>query len=171
MLYHIAIAVVIVVDRPFHVGDRIELPTGQVGDVQQIGLRSTKIINYDNNVIIMPNAELVKGRIVNYSYPQEPMRVLLRCELAHGTDSEKVRNILLPLADQHPDVLRDPPPRVVFAALTDLSLQCTFVCRANKFTNAFDIEVLLREQAYQVFQRENVELAVPQRLVRMKQEA
>lgn len=162
---------VILIDRPFRVGDRIELPTGQVGDVHQIGLRSTKIINFDNNVIIMPNAELVKSRIINYSYPHEPMRVLLRFELAHGTDTDRVRTMLLPLAEQHPDVLRDPPPRVVFTALTDLSLQCTFVCRSNKYDNAFDIEVLLREQAYQAFQREKIELAIPQRLVRMKQEA
>ncbi len=161
---------VILVDRPFGVGDRIELPTGQVGDVHQIGLRSTRIINFDNNLIIIPNAELVKGRIVNYAFPHEPTRVLLRFELAHGTDPEKVRSVLLPLAEQHADVLRDPPPRVVFTALTELSLQCTFVCRANTYANAFDIEVLLREQAYLAFQREGITLAVPQRIVRMKQD-
>ncbi len=162
---------VILVDRPFGVGDRIELPTGQVGDVHQIGLRSTKIINFENNLIVMPNAELVKSKIVNYSLPQPAMRVLLRFELAHGTDVEQVRTMLLTLAEEHADVLRDPVPRVFLSAVTENAMQFTFVCRASEYSKQFDVEVGLREQAYAAFRRNGIGFAVQQRIVHMKANA
>ncbi len=162
---------VILVDRPFRVGDRIELSTGQVGDVRQIGLRSTQLLNFDNNVIVIPNGELIKGRIVNFSYPAEPVRVLMRFELAHGTDPDKVRRTLISLAHQHQDVLKEPGPVVVLSALSDVSMQFTFICRASSFTKQADVEVQLREQAYLAFQREGISFAVPQRIVHMKTDA
>jgi MscS family membrane protein len=162
---------VILVDRPFGVGHRIELPTGQVGDVYQIGLRSTKIINFDNNLIVMPNAELVKSRIVNYTLPQPALRVLIRFELAHGTDVEKVRSILLALAEQYPDVLRDPAPKVSLTGISESAMQFTFVCRSIEYTKQFDAEVNLREQAYAAFVREGIRFAIPQRIIHMKADA
>jgi MscS family membrane protein len=159
---------VILVDSPFRVGDRIELTGGQVGDVQQIGLRSTRILNFDNNVMILPNAELVKGRIVNYSYPYPQTRVLLRFELAHGTDPEKVRRLLLSLATSHQEILRDPPPRVYFTAITDYAIQLTLVARCESVTGQYDVETTLREQAYLAFLQEGIEVGVPQRIVRTK---
>ncbi|MBI5474005.1 MAG: mechanosensitive ion channel family protein [Ignavibacteriae bacterium] len=162
---------VILVDRPFSVGDRIELQTGQIGDVQQIGLRSTQLLNFDNNVIIIPNNELVKGRIVNYSYPAEPMRVLMRFELAHGTDAAKVRTLLSALAQQHPLVAQDFPPIIVLSGVTDVAMQFTFICRAISYTKQADVEAQIREQAYQAFQREGIQFAVPQRVIHMKANA
>jgi small-conductance mechanosensitive channel len=161
---------VILVDRPFRVGDRIELPTGQIGDVHQIGLRSTKIINYDNNVIIMPNAELVKSRIVNYSYPNDQMRVLLRLDLAHGTDTERVRQLLLQLAHDHVGILRDPEPRVFVMALTDSSVQCALICRCGDYRMQLEIETDIREKAHRMLTAEGIEFGVQQRFVRIKQE-
>ncbi len=52
---------VIMIDRPFRIGDRVKLPTGEIGDVYEIGLRSTKILDSDNNLIVNPNAELTKS--------------------------------------------------------------------------------------------------------------
>ncbi|MHB1050680.1 MAG: mechanosensitive ion channel family protein, partial [Bacteroidota bacterium] len=68
---------IIMIDRPFRVGDRIRIPTGEVGDVFEIGLRSTKILDFDNNLVVVPNNDLVNTRIVNYGYPRGEIRLTI----------------------------------------------------------------------------------------------
>jgi len=161
---------VILVDRPFRAGDRIELSTGQIGDVENIGLRSTRLVNFDSNVVVIPNSELIKSRITNYTYPHRSMRVLLRFELAYGTDPEKVRKILLDLAAGHPDILKDPPPQVNVTALSETAIQCTLAARASSFAIQFAAETALRERAYLAFQHESIAVPIPRRIVHMRPE-
>ncbi len=59
----------ILTDRPFKVGDRIELSENEIGDVTDIGVRSTRIRTLDNKIVIMPNAVISKGKIINYAEP------------------------------------------------------------------------------------------------------
>ncbi len=162
---------VILVDRPFRVGHRIELDGGQVGDVQEIGLRSTKLLNFDNNLIIIPNSDLVKGKIINHAYPFHQTRLVLNVGVAYGTDPAKVRRILLDLVANHPDVLRDPPPEVLFTAMNDSSIEFSMMARVNDFTKRFGAEALLREQAYLAFAKEGIEIPFPQRVVHMKSDS
>jgi small-conductance mechanosensitive channel len=161
---------VILVDRPFRVGDRIELSTGQVGDVSEIGLRSTKMMNFDNNLIIIPNAELVKGRIVNYSYPHLPMRVLLRFAVALGTDVERVRSVLLGLCAAHPNVLQDPPAQAVVTGLSDTAVELTLIARASSYATQWGAETQLRERAYQAFLEHGISAPVPRRIVQVQEQ-
>lgn len=159
---------VILVDRPFRVGDRIELSTGQIGDVRSIGLRSTKLMNFDTNVIIIPNAELVKSRITNYSYPHRQMQVLLRVGVAYGSDPAQVRSILLRIADEHPDVLKDPPPQVFFTAMLDSSIEFMLAVRSTDYAKRFAVETSLREKAYLAFKEAGIEIPFPQRVIYTK---
>ena len=159
---------VILVDRPFRVGDRIELAAGVVGDVQQIGLRSTRILNFDNNVVVLPNAELVKGRITNFTHPHAPTRVLLRFDIGLGADPAVVRRILLGIAGAHPDLLKEPPPAVHMTALTDVAAQFTLVARATDYSRQFATETAIREAAYLAFQREGFPVPVARRLIHME---
>ncbi len=82
---------IIMLDRPFRLGDRIKLPTGEIGDVYEIGLRSTKILDFDNNLIISPNSELTKTKVINYSYPRNDIRVLVEVNVAYGTSIERAK--------------------------------------------------------------------------------
>jgi MscS family membrane protein len=62
----------IMVDRPFRLGDKIKLPSGEVVKVLDIGVRRSKFLaQEDNAIIILPNLELSKSKIVNYTYGQE----------------------------------------------------------------------------------------------------
>jgi MscS family membrane protein len=159
---------VILIDRPFRVGDRIVLESGETGDVQEIGLRSTKVMNFDANLIIIPNAELVKSRIINQAYPYNQMRARIVLGVAYGTDPEKVRRILLHLADNHPDILNEPEPLVYLTGLGDSAIEFTLLARASDFSKRFAAENALREQAYVAFGREGVEIPFPQRVVHMR---
>jgi small-conductance mechanosensitive channel len=159
---------VILVDRPFRVGDRIELIPGITGDVLEIGLRSTRVLNFDNNVVIIPNADLVKGRIVNHAFPHIESRVLLKLMVAYGTDPECVRAILLGLAANHPDLLPTPAPQVFVTALSESAMEVTLVGRCSEFGKVWGTETTLREQAYLAFMKEGINVPVARRVIRME---
>lgn len=158
---------VIMTDRPFRVGDRIKLPSGEVGDVQEIGIRSTKILDFDNNLIVSPNAELIKGRIVNYSYPVEQIRIAVDVGVAHGTDLNQARLIMLKFAADHPDVLKDPAPAVFLIGFGESSLNLQLNGRTNDYRLKFPVETTLREQIYNAFLKEGIQIPLPQRVVQL----
>ncbi|MBI2047168.1 mechanosensitive ion channel [Candidatus Pacearchaeota archaeon] len=61
----------IMVDRPFRMGDEIQLPSGEKVRVLSIGVRRSRFLNQDKAIIIMPNLELSKSKIVNFTYGKE----------------------------------------------------------------------------------------------------
>jgi MscS family membrane protein len=160
---------VILVDRPFRVGDRIELAAGQVGDVREIGLRSTRVQNFDNNLIIIPNSELIRSRIVNLSYPEQSNRVLLRFSVAYGADVEAVRGILVGIAGAHPDLLKDPVPQVFVTDVNETAVQLTLVGRAASYMVQWGAETQIRERAYQAFLEHGIRVPVQRRIVEMRE--
>jgi small-conductance mechanosensitive channel len=158
---------VIMTDRPFRVGDRIKLPSGEIGDVQEIGIRSTKILDFDNNLIVSPNAELIKGRIVNYSYPLEQIRIAVDVGVAYGTDVERAKSIMTRFAMDRPDVLKAPPPAVFLVGFGESSLNLQLNGRTNDYRLKFSVETTLREQIYNAFLKEDIQIPLPQRVVHL----
>jgi len=156
---------VILVDQPFRVGDRIKLPSGEEGDVYKIGLRSTHILNFDNNLVVVPNSELVKNRLVNYSFPGNETRVLVEVRVAYGTDMENARKVLLTLAGNHPDILKNPEPRIFFMDFGESGIQLRLSARTSHFDKKFDIETTLREQIYKSFAEAQIVIPLPQRVI------
>ncbi len=157
----------IMTDRPFRVGDRIKLPSGEMGDVQEIGIRSTRILDFDNNLIVSPNADLIKGKIVNYSYPSEQIRVFVDISVAQGTDIDRAKTIITNLATQHPDLLKTPAPAAYLISFGEASLNIQLNGRTNDYRKKFPIETTLREQIYKAFAEEGIKMAVPYRVVQL----
>jgi len=156
---------VIMIDRPFRIGDRVKLPTGEIGDVFEIGMRSTKILDFDHNLIISPNSELVKTRVVNYSYPEARIRVAVDVGVAYGTDLRVARETILALLRAEKSVLKDPAPQVAVVALADSSVNLQAVAFTADFHNKSAIETSLREHIYQEFSKAGIEIPFPQRVV------
>jgi MscS family membrane protein len=158
---------VIMTDRPFRVGDRVRLPSGETGDVQEIGIRSTKILDFDNNLIVSPNADLIKGRIINYSYPSEQIRIAVDVNVSHGTDLDRAKAVILDLANQHPDVSKTPAPAVFLIAFGESSLNLQLNGRTDDFRMKFPIETTLREQIYKGLADAGIQIALPYRVVQL----
>lgn len=159
---------VIMMDRPFRVGDRIQLPSGDMGDVHEIGIRSTKILNFDNNLVIFPNSELVKSHIVNFSYPADFVRIVVDVGVAYGTDLDKAKYIMTDLAKRNSDLLSDPAAQAFVVALADSSVNLRLVGRTDDYRKKFLIETSLREQIYNAFREAGVEIPFPQRVVHIQ---
>ncbi len=160
---------VIMLDRPFRIGDRVKIPTGEEGDVFEIGIRSTKILDFDNNLIIVPNSDFLKTRVVNYSYPASAVRVVVDVNVAYGSDVAKVKNILLALARTHPNVLKTPAPEVSLMKLGDSALHFKLFCRVDSFKVQFATGEKLRIQAYDALNKAKIGMAVAQHVVHIKE--
>jgi len=160
---------VIMLDRPFRMGDRVKIPTGEEGEVFEIGLRSTKILDSDNNLIVVPNSELIKTRLVNYSFPVPAVRVVVEVNVAYGSDVAKVKKLLLDIAHAHPDVLKAPPAEVNLMKLEITGLQFKLFCRVAAFDQQFPTGEKLRVQAYEALTKAKIVFAVPQQVVQIKE--
>jgi MscS family membrane protein len=158
---------IIMIDQPFRLGDRIKLPSGEVGDVYEIGLRSTKILDFDNNLIVSPNAELTKTKIINYSYPKNDIRVLVDVSVAYGTSIERAREIMLNLARQNSDLLKQPEPSIFFSAMGESSCTLQLIGRTDDWKKKGRAENALREQIYIAFMKEGISSGIAQHVVQL----
>ena len=153
---------VIMIDKPFRIGDRIEISSGEIGDVIEVGLRSTKILSFDNNVMVVPNSEIAKVKIVNYGYPEPKMKLRLKIGVAYGTDLDKVKKIILDICKKHPDIFDEPPTSVYFTEFGDFSLNLLSISWIQDYKEKFrimdEINMLIKKK----FEEENIEIPFPQ---------
>ena len=158
---------VIMIDRPFRVGDRVRLDTGTTVIVDQIGVRSTKFRTFDNTLIIVPNAELMKSTVHNLTYPYPRLRVQIDVGVGYDSDMELVRKVMLDEAAKHPIVINDPPPSFFFLEFGDSSLNVSMRCWVADVSEKFCTASELREQVLNRFREESIEIPFPQRVVTM----
>lgn len=98
----------IMIDRPFTVGDRIQiLDIDTWGDVSEIGLRSTRIRTRDNRLVSIPNSVIGKGLVVNYSDPSTVYRVQTHVGVSYGTDIDRARQVMLEAIQSEDWVMQD----------------------------------------------------------------
>ena len=117
-LSNLIAGVLLIMDRPFQVGDRIELwnaprETGTWGDVIEIGLRATKIRNPDNLVVVVPNNEIMQRDIINYTMSGEHIRLRIPFSCAYESDIERAKLLLEEAAAEVSGVKMDPAPIVI----------------------------------------------------------
>ena len=155
--------IILLLERPIKVGDRIEV--GEVhGDVVNISPRATTIVTNDNIAIIVPNADFISSKVVNWSYTNRDVRFNFPIGVSYSSDPERVRNVLLEVARAHPGVLSDPAPTVLFHEFGDSSLN--FILRV--WTKEFStIPSVLRSELNfaisRAFKEQGIEIPFPQR--------
>lgn len=96
ILADIVSGAVIFIDRPYRIGDRIALPAiDSWGDVVDIGMRSTRILTLNNRLVIVPNSQIGKDQIINYSYPDPSYYDTVDVVIAYDNDAEQVGQLLV----------------------------------------------------------------------------
>ena len=153
----------ILLHRSYRVGDRIQLPDGTIGDVYDIGLRSTKILSFDNEMIVVPNKEMASARIVNQSSPNPLVKLRVKVGVAYGTDLRRAKAIILDVCRSHPKVLAEPPPAVYFTEFGESSLNLLAICAVADYRDRFGVLDELNMAIKERFEQEGIEIPFPQR--------
>ncbi|HAR63001.1 MAG: hypothetical protein DKM50_03765 [Candidatus Margulisiibacteriota bacterium] len=131
---------VILIDRPFRVGDRIQYDNDLIGDVMEIGLRSTRILKLDNTMAIIPNSSLGKNKVINFSYPDTKIKIYIAIDIAYGSDIKKVKEVITMLAANNSSVLPEPLPQIYFRKFAENCLKLILECWINNYNNIWIIE-------------------------------
>lgn len=148
------------VEKPFHVGHWIS-SGGWEGEVTEITWRATKIRTRHGNQVIVPNGELAKAAIVNYSEPASPTRIEIEVGTSYDDAPNKVKRVMLEVLARDPLVLKQPAP-VVHVISFDAS---SILHRARFWITHFpmdeEITDRVRTAIYYAFKRENVSIPFP----------
>jgi MscS family membrane protein len=114
---------IILADRPYRVGDRIEIQgVGTWGDVVEVGLRTTRIRTRDNRMVIVPNSLIGKNQVINYTYPDPRYRIQTHVGVAYGTDIETARRVLVEAVRGVEGVLPDKPVDALYHEMGDSAM-------------------------------------------------
>ena len=110
--------VIIIFEQPFRIGDFIELGDKK-GRVLDIGIRSSKIIMEEGAEIIMPNADLLSGRVINWTLRNDNVRIELPISILAGQSFEDIQKLILEELGKNEFVLMDTPPEILLLSVSD----------------------------------------------------
>jgi len=163
-LANVGAAVLIIVFRPFKVGDFITA-AGATGTVEDVNLFSTIIAPLDNRTIIVPNSAIVAGNIVNYSKKSE-RRVDHTFGIGYGDDLKLAKETLLQIMIDDDRVLSEPAPFVAVGELGDSSVNFTFRAWV-KNEDFWDVHFEMLEKVKLAFDEKGISIPFPQMDVHM----
>ncbi|HEY5654479.1 MAG TPA: mechanosensitive ion channel domain-containing protein [Woeseiaceae bacterium] len=165
-LSNFAAGVLIVLFRPYRVGDFVEA-AGIAGTVEQVQILTTILRTGDNKQIVVPNKQIMDSIITNYSR-KETRRIDLVIGVSYDDDLDKVRGILRNLVDADERILKDPECLIAVAELADSSVNFylrPWVASGDYWTVRFD----LIENIKKTFDQQGVQIPFPQRDVHIIQ--
>ncbi len=160
----------LMIDRPFREGDRIELDNGKIGNVVHLGVRTTRIRTFENTIIIVPNQELLQAQVTNHSYPDSVIRRQIKLGVAYGTDLKKAKDIIMDLCKKHEKVLDDPAPSVWVHNFGDSSMDIVCNIYVKELSDGWSTQCELTEQIYDTYNKKGIEIPFPIRTVHLHNE-
>lgn len=164
-LANFAGGVIILLIRPFNVGDLID--SGEhTGTVEKIGIFYTHLVTFDNKQILIPNGELANKSIVNYT-SKDTRRVDLKFTVGYEQDISKVKNALFSVINTEELILNDPPAFVAVSEHGDSAI--TFVVRVwTKTEDYWTVHFNLLERVKMKFDEENISIPYNQMDIHIK---
>lgn len=160
--------ITLLLDQTYQVGDKVKLESGEIGIIHDIGLRSTKMVTYDNEMIYIPNGYLANSRVQNYTRPSPKVRVSVNFGVEYGSDVKKVKKVVMGAIKKMKDVLNEPAPVVQFLEMGDFSLQFTVKFWVRKWDTAYDKKLEATEKVYDALNRAKINIPFPTRTVYLK---
>jgi len=154
-------------ERPIRIGDTVTVADIS-GTVTRIRTRATTIVGWDRKELIIPNKEFITGKVVNWTLSDSVLRLIMPVGIAYGSNTQLAREVLTRIVREHPNVLADPAPRILFMGFGESSLDFEarvyigsidhYLCTLDDINNAIDQE----------FRKAGIEIAFPQRDIHIR---
>jgi small-conductance mechanosensitive channel len=152
----------IIGDRPFSVGDRIEiLELDTWGDVIDIGLRSTRIRTRDNRMVVVPNSVIGKSLVVNHSIPSTVYRVQTHVGIDYGIDLEYVRQLIIDTVRAQDWVMKEERVEALFLEFGDSAMIFRVRCWIEHYVETRRIIDKLNSCLYDALSVANIDMSYP----------
>ena len=159
-LQNFAGGIIILIFRPYKVGDYIEASTGASGTVQEIQIFHTVLVTGDNKVVYAPNGAMSNAVVTNYSH-KEVRRVDFSFGVEYGTDFDRVQAVLNSIIAADNRILSTPAPFIELGQLADSSVNIT-VRVWTKASDYWGVHFDMNKTVYATFNKEGIEFPFPQ---------
>ena len=167
ILSSVANGIVLVINCPFKEGDYVEI--GSVaGSIKEVKLMHTVLTTPDNRQVMLPNSQVFASSIINYS-TNDTRRMDIPVSIDYAENPEKVRKILLDVANKHPLVLEEPEPSCHFNYSKDSAITLNVRVWCNK-ADYWTVNWDLNEQLTKKLIEKGVQIPFPQVTVSYRKE-
>ena len=160
---------IILFEQPVRIGDIVTIDDVS-GTVSRIQIRATTITDWDYREYIVPNKELVTGRLMNWTLSDKTNRILIDVGVAYGSDTNLARSLLLEVAASHPLIMDEPAPLATFEGFGDSTLNLVLRCYLPNFDNRLGTISELHDGIDRAFAGAGIEIAFPQLEVNVRGE-
>ena len=154
-------------ERPIHINDVLEVE-GYTGKVTRIGVRSSTLQTPQGAEVIIPNANLISGKVVNWTLTESRRRAELALGVAYGTEPKIVLKFLLDAANKHESVLTDPSPMAYFIGFGDSALNFELHFWVMQDSNWYRVRSEIAMAVMKRLDEAGIEIPFPQRDVHLR---
>jgi small-conductance mechanosensitive channel len=155
----------LMLDRPFRIGERIQLASGELGDVETIGIRATRLKTLDDTLLVIPNSVLTKEKVVNLSRPTRALTTRVEVGVAYGSDPEVVKRLLRESAQASPRIDPGREPVVLLQRFGDFSVNYLLIFWVSDYLEQGLCRSEVQEQVYRRLAEAGIEIPFPVRRV------
>jgi len=160
--------IILLIERPMRVGDVITLEDSALGTVEKFSARSTTIITPEGTTMTVPNSKFIEAKITNLTHPVPQLRGSVKVGVAYGSNTALVKNCLLEIAKQNPNVRTYPEPFVRFAEFGNSALIFELYFWADDPGKRWFTQSELNFAIDEAFQKNNIEIAFPQQDIHIR---
>lgn len=162
--------IILLSERSVEVNDVVNV-NGKVGKIKKIGLRTSLMRGRDDTMLILPNSSLVSNNVMNWTHLDNKVRFSVRIGVAYGSDTNKIKDILLDIASKNSSVLTYPAPFIRFTDFGDSSLDFELFFWSEELMGIENVLSDLRYSINAAFVQNNIVIPFPQRDIWIREQA
>ncbi len=158
---------ILLFEQPIRVGDIVTLGD-TTGMVSRIRMRATTVTNWDRQELVIPNKDLITGRLINWTLSDSTNRIVINVGISYASDPDTACDILREICAEHASVVAEPPPNVTFEGFGDSSLNLVLRCYLSTLDDRLKIIHQLHCEINRRFKANGIEIPFPQRDLNFK---
>lgn len=155
----------LMLDNTFQRNDLIQLEDSNIGIVKKIGLRSTQLMTFDNELLTVPNLTIATTKVLNYTQPDSKARITIDIGVEHGSDPKRVENILLGVVKNKDFVIYPEKTDVWFTKIDENSMGFMLLFYVRDFMESFKIKSDTTKEIYYALEKNKISVAFPKRII------
>jgi MscS family membrane protein len=159
----------LILDKAYKKGDMIQLDS-KIGTVYEIGLRSTKIKTFDNEILVIPNDKLANNIVENYNLPDPTIRVNIEFGVEYGSNPDAVKKLALDIVKKTKNVLNDPEASIFFTEMGESSLNFKLMFYVDDLKNKWETHQSVITELYNTLNKNKIGIPFPTRTVYNKKD-